>query len=67
MEYILYIRKNGDADYMENIALTSFDVKEINEAAKVCETKGFITRIATYNGEAPNFSNPNLINIWRGS
>ena len=43
MEYILYIRKKGDADYLEEIALASFDAKEIKEAEKVCNAKGFMS------------------------
>lgn len=54
MEKILYAVKIGEPDYMEQIITTNQDV--IEQARAWAKANGFDRfRIATYNGEAPNF------------
>jgi len=63
-EYILYGLKINDPDYMENIIYTSYNPSEISKARKLAIKKGFVKfRVATFNGETPNFNDPKLINL----
>tara|TARA_R100001129_G_scaffold153572_1_gene116135 strand:- start:336 stop:536 length:201 start_codon:yes stop_codon:yes gene_type:complete len=63
-EYILYGLKINDPDYMENIIYTSYNPGEISKARKLAIKKGFVKfRVATFNGETPNFNDPKLINL----
>jgi len=64
IEYILYGLKINDPDYMENIIYTSYNPSEISKARKLAIKKGFVKfRVATFNGETPNFNDPKLINL----
>lgn len=64
-EYILYGLKKNQPDYMEEIICTSYntiDIKKAKKFAKNC--RQFVKfRVATFNGEMPNFADPKLINI----
>tara|TARA_R100001443_G_C3294107_1_gene163585 strand:+ start:507 stop:707 length:201 start_codon:yes stop_codon:yes gene_type:complete len=63
-EYILYGLKINDPDYMEDIIYTSYNPNEISKARKLAIKKGFVKfRVATFNGETPNFNDPKLINL----
>ena len=63
-EYILYGLKINDPDYMEDIIYTSYNPSEISKARKLAIKKGFVKfRVATFNGETPNFNDPKLINL----
>jgi len=63
-EYILYGTKPNEPDYMESILYTSFNKKDMTKAKKIGSKKGYTKfRIATYNGETPNFNDPKLINL----
>jgi len=61
-EYILYVRKKNEPAYLESIFSTSFDSKRIKELQKQAIKNGFITRIATFDGETPDFKDFNLVN-----
>tara|TARA_B100001250_G_C19295989_1_gene569711 strand:+ start:52 stop:252 length:201 start_codon:yes stop_codon:yes gene_type:complete len=64
IEYILYGLKINDPDYMEDIIYTSYNPSEISKARKLAIKKGFVKfRVATFNGETPNFNDPKLINL----
>nr|BAR15634.1 hypothetical protein [uncultured Mediterranean phage uvMED] len=63
-EYILYGLKINEPDYMEDIIYTSYNPSEIGKARKLAIKKGFVKfRVATFNGETPNFNDPKLINL----
>ena len=64
-EYILYGCKKNQPDYMEEIICTSYNTLDIKKAKKFAETyRQFVKfRVATYNGEMPNFNDPKLVNL----
>lgn len=64
-EYILYGCKKNQPDYMEEIICTSYNTLDIKKAKKFARTyKQFVKfRVATYNGEMPNFNDPKLVNL----
>ena len=63
-EFILYGLKLNEPDHLETIIHTSLNYKEI-ERAKIWAIKNDYVkfRVATFNGEAPNFADPKLINV----
>jgi hypothetical protein len=63
-QFILYGLKLNEPDYMEDIIYTSYNPSEIGKARLLAIKKGFVKfRVATYNGEMPNFNDPKLINL----
>ncbi len=63
-EYILYGLKLNEPDYLESIIYTSFNRNEIDKVKTLAIKKGYVKfRVATFNGEAPNFNDPKLINM----
>ena len=63
-EFILYGLKINEPNYLENIICTSFDRNEIDKFKTLAIKKGYVKfRVATFNGEAPNFKDPKLINL----
>ena len=63
-QFILYGLKINEPDYMEDIIFTSYNPSEIGKARKLAIKKGFVKfRVATFNGETPNFNDPKLINL----
>ena len=63
-EYVLYGNKINEPDYMEDIIYTSFNPGEISKARILATKKGYVKfRVATYNGEMPNFNDPKLVNL----
>jgi hypothetical protein len=63
-EFILYGLKLNEPDYLESIIYTSFNCNEIDKVKTLAIKKGYVKfRVATFNGEAPNFNDPKLINM----
>tara|TARA_B110000046_G_scaffold91653_1_gene99632 strand:+ start:269 stop:478 length:210 start_codon:yes stop_codon:yes gene_type:complete len=63
-EYILYGLKLNEPDYLESIIYTSFNRNEIDKVKTLAIKKGYVKfRVATFNGEVPNFNDPKLINM----
>lgn len=63
-EFILYGLKLNEPDYLEDIIYTSFNRNEIDKVKTLAIKKGYVKfRVATFNGEAPNFADPKLINL----
>jgi hypothetical protein len=63
-EFILYGLKLNEPDYLESIIHTSFNRNEIDKVKTLAIKKGYVKfRVATFNGEAPNFADPKLINV----
>ncbi len=67
-EFILYGLKLNEPDYLESIIYTSYDRNEIDKVKTLAIKKGYVKfRVATFNGEAPNFedqkNDPKLINV----
>ena len=63
-EYILYGLKKDEPEYMEDIMYTSYNKNDIKRAKMLAEKKGYVKfRVATFNGEVPNFNDPKLINM----
>ena len=63
-EFILYGLKLNEPDYLESIIYTSFNRSEIDKVKSLAIKKGYVKfRVATFNGEAPNFTDPKLINL----
>ena len=63
-EFILYGLKLNEPDYLESIIHTSFNLNEIDKVKTLAIKKGYVKfRVATFNGEAPNFADPKLINV----
>lgn len=63
-EFILYGLKPNEPDYLESIIYTSFNRNEIDKVKTLSIKKGYVKfRIATFNGEIPNFADPKLINV----
>tara|TARA_B100001063_G_C16776926_1_gene566338 strand:- start:399 stop:647 length:249 start_codon:yes stop_codon:yes gene_type:complete len=62
-EYVLYGLKKNEPDYMEELITSTHDIKKFNNAKEWAMENGFVKfRVATFNGEPPNFNNPELIN-----
>ena len=63
-EFILYGLKVDEPDYLESIIHTSFNRNEIDKIKTLAKQKGYVKfRVATFNGESPNFADPKLINL----
>ena len=58
-EYIVYgLAKGETRDYMETILLTTTEPKHIEKVKELATVEGWHSfRVATFNGEAPNFAN----------
>lgn len=58
-EYLLYgLHKDESRDYMETLLLVTKDKNQIDRVIKIASVDGWHSfRTATYNGEAPNFTN----------
>lgn len=60
MEYLLYgLEQNETRDYMETLLYTHATTKEqLNKVIELAKANGFHSfRVATYNGEKPDFIN----------
>jgi hypothetical protein len=59
MEYLLYGLEQGETrDYMESLLFVTTDIKLLDKAKEYVINKGYHSlRVATYKGEAPNFTN----------
>ena len=57
-EYIVYGLPKGETrDYLETILLVTTDRDNIDKVKKLAGAEGWHSfRVATYNGEAPNFA-----------
>ena len=63
-EFILYGLKLNEPDYLESIIHTSFNRNDIDKVKTLATKNGYVKfREATFNGEAPNFADPKLINV----
>ena len=63
-EYILYGLKKDEPNWKEDIMYVSFNFKDMERAKKLSQKKGYVKfRVATFNGEVPNFNDPKLINM----
>jgi hypothetical protein len=57
MEYLLYGLRPGQEDYMEELLTVRATRKEVEAIKKIAKADGWERfRIATYNGEAPDFT-----------
>jgi len=59
MEYLLYgLEQNETRDYMEQLLLVTIDETKLDKIKQYAIDKGYHSfRIATYNGEKPDFIN----------
>jgi hypothetical protein len=59
MEYLLYgLAKNTAESYMEDLLLCTENEDDIETVKELASEQGFHSfRVATYNGEKPNFAN----------
>jgi len=59
MEYLLYgLEQNETRDYMEQLLLVTIDETKLDKIKQYTIDKGYHSfRIATYNGEKPDFIN----------
>jgi hypothetical protein len=58
-EYIVYgLAKDATERYMEELLLVTTEKANIDKVRKLASAEGWHSfRVATYNGEAPNFTN----------
>ena len=58
-EFLLYgLAKNETRDYMEDLLLSNvYSMDKVNQVIELAKKEGFHSfRVATYNGEAPDFT-----------
>lgn len=57
MEYLVYgLAEDETRDYMESLLFTNLKRNQVEKALELAHANGYHNlRVATYNGEAPNF------------
>jgi hypothetical protein len=59
MEYILWARKQGEPDWMEEVITETKDKKQLEKSKAWAKANGYEDlRVMEYNGEAPDFNTP---------